>query len=194
MNEKTKIFAVGTAFGAAVGFGMASFLLVAGAMYAAPQFLDAMNNQRSALLTPSVMQMQDGSVSMPFDTSFPIERPVQAVSAQEKSEDVVHVRPVQGGGIGGAFSGEEIPLPKVPNPPAVPVVSQQAAAAVQPPQVIIVAPPAEEPAVQQNVQAMPMKPSADETLTAVMAKPVVLPKEDEIAFIGGEKIQMQDVP
>ncbi len=193
MNEKTKIFAVGTAFGAAVGFGMASFLLVAGAMYAVPQFLDAMN-QRSASLTPSVMQMQDGSVGMPFDTSFPIERPVQAVSVQEKSEDVVHVRPVQGGGIGGAFSGEEIPLPKVPNPPAVPVVSQQAAAAVQPPQVIIVAPPAEEPAVQQNVQAMPMKPSADETLTAVMAKPVVLPKEDEIAFIGGEKIQMQDVP
>ena len=193
MNEKTKIFAVGTAFGAAVGFGMASFLLVAGAMYAAPQFLDAMN-QRSASLTPSVMQMQDGSVSMPFDTSFPIERPVQAVSAQEKSEDVVHVRPVQGGGIGGAFSGEEIPLPKVPNPPVVPVISQQAPAAVQQPQVIIVAPPAEEPAVQKNVQAMPMKPSADETSTAVMAKPVVLPKEDEIAFIGGEKIQMQDVP
>ena len=193
MNEKTKIFAVGTAFGAAVGFGMASFLLVAGAMYAAPQFLDAMN-QRSASLTPSVMQMQDGSVGMPFDTSFPIERPVQAVSAQEKSEDVVHVRPVQGGGIGGAFSGEEIPLPKVPNPPVVPVISQQAPAAVQQLQVIIVAPPAEEPAVQQNVQAMPMKPSADETLTAVMAKPVVLPKEDEIAFIGGEKIQMQDVP
>ena len=104
MNEKTKIFAVGTAFGAAVGFGMASFLLVAGAMYAVPQFLDAMN-QRSASLTPSVMQMQDGSVGMPFDTSFPIERPVQAVSVQEKSEDVVHVRPVQGGGIGGAFSG-----------------------------------------------------------------------------------------
>ena len=193
MNEKTKIFAVGTAFGAAVGFGMASFLLVAGAMYAAPQFLDAMN-QRSASLTPSVMQMQDGSVGMPFDTSFPIERPVQAVNAQEKSEDVVHVRPVQGGGIGGAFSGEEIPLPKVPNPPVVPVISQQAPAAVQQPQVIIVAPPAEEPAVQQNVQAMPMKPSADETSTAVMAKPVVLPKEDEIAFIGGEKIQMQDVP
>jgi len=193
MNEKTKIFAVGTAFGAAVGFGMASFLLVAGAMYAAPQFLDAMN-QRSASLTPSVMQMQDGSVGMPFDTSFPIERPVQAVNAQEKSEDVVHVRPVQGGGIGGAFSGEEIPLPKVPNPPVVPVISQQAPAAVQQPQVIIVAPPAEEPAVQKNVQAMPMKPSADETSTAVMAKPVVLPKEDEIAFIGGEKIQMQDVP
>lgn len=193
MNEKTKIFAVGTAFGAAVGFGMASFLLVAGAMYAAPQFLDAMN-QRSASLTPSVMQMQDGSVGMPFDTSFPIERPVQAVNAQEKSEDVVHVRPVQGGGIGGAFSGEEIPLPKVPNPPVVPVVSQQGAAAVQQPQVIIVAPPAEEPAVQQNVQAMPMKPVADETSKAVMAKPVDLPKEDEIAFIGGEKIQMQDVP
>ena len=193
MNEKTKIFAVGTAFGAAVGFGMASFLLVAGAMYAAPQFLDAMN-QRSASLTPSVMQMQDGSVGMPFDTSFPIERPVQAVNAQEKSEDVVHVRPVQGGGIGGAFSGEEIPLPKVPNPPVVPVISQQAPAAVQQPQVIIVAPPADELAVQQNVQAMPMKPSADETSTAVMAKPVVLPKEDEIAFIGGEKIQMQDVP
>lgn len=193
MNEKTKIFAVGTAFGAAVGFGMASFLLVAGAMYAAPQFLDAMN-QRSASLTPSVMQMQDGSVGMPFDTSFPIERPVQAVSVQEKSEDVVHVRPVQGGGIGGAFSGEEIPLPKVPNPPVVPVVSQQGAAAVQQPQVIIVAPPAEEPAVQQNVQAMPMKPSTDETSTTVMAKPVDMPKEDEIAFIGGEKIQMQDVP
>ena len=193
MNEKTKIFAVGTVFGAAVGFGMASFLLVAGAMYAAPQFLDAMN-QRSASLTPSVMQMQDGSVGMPFDTSFPIERPVQAVNAQEKSEDVVHVRPVQGGGIGGAFSGEEIPLPKVPNPPVVPVISQQAPAAVQQPQVIIVAPPADELAVQQNVQAMPMKPSADETSTAVMAKPVVLPKEDEIAFIGGEKIQMQDVP
>ena len=193
MNEKTKIFAVGTVFGAAVGFGMASFLLVAGAMYAAPQFLDAMN-QRSASLTPSVMQMQDGSVGMPFDTSFPIERPVQAVNAQEKSEDVVHVRPVQGGGIGGAFSGEEIPLPKVPNPPVVPVVSQQGAAAVQQPQVIIVAPPAEEPAVQQNVQAMPMKPSTDETSTTVMAKPVDMPKEDEIAFIGGEKIQMQDVP
>lgn len=193
MNEKTKIFAVGTVFGAAVGFGMASFLLVAGAMYAAPQFLDAMN-QRSASLIHPVMQMQDASVGMPFDTSFPMERPTQTAETQGKAEDVVHVRPVQGGGIGGAFSGEEIPLPKVPNPPVVPVVSQQAAAAVQQPQVIIVAPPAEEPAVQQNVQAMPMKPVADETSTTVMAKPVDMPKEDEIAFIGGEKIQMQDVP
>lgn len=193
MNEKTKIFAVGTVFGAAVGFGMASFLLVAGAMYAAPQFLDAMN-QRSASLTHPVMQMQDASVGMPFDTLFPMERPTQTAETQGKAEDVVHVRPVQSGGIGGAFSGEEIPLPKVPNPPVVPVVSQQGAAAVQQPQVIIVAPPAEEPAVQQNVQAMPMKPSTDETSTTVMAKPVDMPKEDEIAFIGGEKIQMQDVP
>lgn len=193
MNEKTKIFAVGTVFGTAVGFGMASFLLVAGAMYAAPQFLDAVN-QRSASLTHPVMQMQDASVGMPFDTSFPMERPTQTAETQGKAEDVVHVRPVQSGGIGGAFSGEEIPLPKVPNPPVVPVVSQQAAAAVQQPQVIIVAPPAEEPAVQQNVQAMPMKPSTDETSTTVMAKPVDMPKEDEIAFIGGEKIQMQDVP
>ena len=42
MNEKQKIFAAGTVVGAATGFGMASFLLMLGALYMAPQLLDEM--------------------------------------------------------------------------------------------------------------------------------------------------------
>jgi len=155
MNEKQKIFAAGTAFGVAAGVGFASFVFALGALYVAPQILDAA--EQRAMISHPPSQVQGSSFFM-ADTSFPINGGATAASKEKRGDDVVHVRAVQGGGIGGPVTDGEIPLPNVPNAPILPAQSLQMHEAEQQPQVII-------------VEAAPMEPK-DTDLEA----PVRLPE------------------
>ena len=117
MNEKQKIFAAGTVVGAATGFGMASFLLMLGALYMAPQLLDTMKQEAMVLHPPSQVQ----SAPLLFENPlFPMESATDRSAGETQAVRVIHVRAVQGGGIGGPVTESGIPLPNVPNVPVLP--------------------------------------------------------------------------
>ena len=94
MNEKQKIFAAGTVVGAATGFGMASFLLMLGALYMAPQLLDTMKQEAMVLHPPSQVQ----SAPLLFENPlFPMESATDRSEGETQAGRVIHVRAVQGG-------------------------------------------------------------------------------------------------
>lgn len=96
MNEKQKIFAAGTVVGAATGFGMASFLLMLGALYMAPQLLDTMKQEAMVLHPPSQVQ----SAPLLFENpSFPMESAADSPEGETQAGRVIHVRAVQGGAL-----------------------------------------------------------------------------------------------
>ena len=189
MNEKQKIFAAGTAFGMAAGFGVASFVFALGALYVAPQILDAAEQRAMVSHPPS--QVQGASLFM-ADTSFPMNG-ATASSKEKRDDDVVHVRAVQGGGIGGPVTDGEIPLPNVPNAPVIPALPLQMHEAAQQPQVIIVeAAPMEPkdtvletPVRLPESQANPVYPATPVVVTEVQSEASASQDaESRIAFLG----------